>query len=64
MNTPSRPKTNEHAGSPEAGLVSIDETIDAIALEALEEARRVEEAERYRCNPGPIMPPQRSMIAP
>jgi hypothetical protein len=38
-------------------LVSIDDAIDAIAREALEEARRVEETERYRKNPGPVMPP-------
>jgi hypothetical protein len=37
-------------------LASVDDTIDGIAREALEEARRVEEAERYRKNPGPIVP--------
>jgi hypothetical protein len=45
-------KQTEHTG-----LVSVDETIDAIAREALEEAKRVEEAERYRKNPGPVVPP-------
>jgi hypothetical protein len=40
-------------------LVSVDDNIDAIAREALEEARRVEEAERYRNNPGPVVPPQK-----
>jgi hypothetical protein len=45
-------------------LVSVDDSIDAIAREALEEARRVEEAERYRHNPGPVVPPQKSTIVP
>jgi hypothetical protein len=45
-------------------LVSVDATIDAIAREALEEARRVEEAQRYRNNPGPVVPPQTSALAP
>jgi len=45
-------------------LVSIDETIDAIAHEALEEARRIEEAERYRNNPGPVVPPHTPMVTP
>jgi hypothetical protein len=49
---------------PEASELSIDDTIDAIAREAFEEARRVEEAERYRNNPGPVVPPPRTMIAP
>jgi hypothetical protein len=31
--------------------VSVDDAIDAIAREALAEARRKEEAERYRNNP-------------
>lgn len=44
-------------------LVSVDDTIDAIAREALEEARRIEEAERFRNNPGPVVPPK-AMIAP
>jgi hypothetical protein len=39
-------------------LVSVDDNIDQIAREALEEARRVEEAERYRKTPGPIIPPK------
>jgi hypothetical protein len=51
---PSQPESNE--------LVSIDETIDAIAREALEEARRIEEAERYRNNPGPVVPPHTPMV--
>jgi hypothetical protein len=38
-------------------LVSVDDTIDDIASAALEEARRAEEARKYRCNPGPILPP-------
>ena len=45
-------------------LMSVDDTIDAIAREALEEARHIEEAERYRNNPGPVVPPQRSIMAP
>jgi len=45
-------------------LVSVDETIDAIAREALEEARRMEEAERYRSIPGPIVSPQKPVVAP
>ena len=50
---------------PESGeLVSVDDTIDAIAQEALAEARRIEEAERYRNTPGPIVPPPRTAIAP
>ena len=40
-----------------SGLVSVDDTIDGIAREALEEARRVEESEKYRKNPGPLVPP-------
>jgi hypothetical protein len=44
-------------------LISVDETIDAIAREALEEARRIEEAERYRSNPGPVVPPHTPMVA-
>jgi hypothetical protein len=45
-------------------LVSVDDTIDAIAREALEEARRLEETERYRNNPGPIVPPAKPVVAP
>jgi Protein of unknown function (DUF2934) len=44
--------------------VSVDDGIDAIAREALEEARRAEEAERYRQTPGPVVPPQKSAIVP
>lgn len=43
-------------------LVSVDENIDAIAREALDEARRREEAERYRGNPGALIPPMLSNI--
>jgi len=43
---------------------NIDDSIDAIAREALEEARRVEEAARYRQTPGPVVPPQKSAIVP
>jgi hypothetical protein len=45
-------------------LVSVDDTIDGIAREALEEARRVEEAAKYRKNPGPIVPPETLVVAP
>lgn len=38
-------------------LVSVDATIEAIAHEALDEARRVEETEKYRKMPGPVIPP-------
>jgi hypothetical protein len=56
MNTPIRPESSE--------LISVDDSIDAIAREALQEARRVEEAERYRNNPGPVVPPQKSNSTP
>jgi hypothetical protein len=42
---------------PVSRLVSIDDTIDEISRAALEEARRVEEGRKYRCIPGPILPP-------
>jgi hypothetical protein len=45
-------------------LVSVDATIDEIAREALEEARRVEDLERYRNNPGPLMPPPNPVVKP
>jgi hypothetical protein len=45
-----------------SGLVSVDDDIDAIAREALREARRLEEAERYRCNPGPVVPPPQMIV--
>ena len=45
-------------------LVSVDGEIDAIAREALKEARRVEEALRYRSNPGPIVAPDKPPVAP
>lgn len=46
-----------------SNLVSVDDDIDAIAREALEEARRMEEALRYRSNPGPIVPPEKPVVA-
>ena len=46
---PTRPKPS--------GLVSVDDPIDEVARKALEEARRVEENEKYRKNPGPLVPP-------
>ena len=55
-NVPNQSESNE--------LVSVDEIIDAIAREALEEARRIEEAERYRNNPGPVVPPHTPLVAP
>jgi hypothetical protein len=45
-------------------LVSIDDAIDAIAREALEEARRIEEEKRYRNISGPIVPPQNTPSIP
>jgi hypothetical protein len=39
-------------------LESVDDSIDEIAREALQEARRVEEAEKYRKSPGPVIPPK------
>ena len=45
-------------------LVSVDDTIDAVAREALAEAKRMEEAEKYRKQPGPVVPPASSETAP
>jgi hypothetical protein len=56
MSAPNQPASTD--------LVSIDDSIDAIAREALLEARRIEEAERYRSNPGPVVPPHPPAIAP
>lgn len=56
MNTPNQTESTE--------LVSIDDAIDAIAREALLEARRLEEAQRYRNNPGPVVPPHLPVTAP
>jgi hypothetical protein len=61
MNMPNQPESSE--------LVSVDDTIDVIAREALEEARRLEEAARYRSNPGAVVPgpvvaPQTPVVAP
>jgi hypothetical protein len=42
-------------------LVSVDDSIDAIAREALEEARRAEEAQRYRSIPGPVVAPPKTI---
>jgi hypothetical protein len=38
-------------------LVSIDRSIDEIARQALEHARRIEEEEKFRRHPGPIVAP-------
>jgi hypothetical protein len=38
-------------------LVSVEDTIDDISCAALDEARRAAEDRKYRCNPGPILPP-------
>lgn len=45
-------------------LVNADATNDAIAREALDEARHMGEAQRYRSNPGPVVPPQVSALVP
>jgi hypothetical protein len=50
---PQQPETSE--------LLSVDDTIDAIARQALAEARRLEEAERHRNNSGPL---PKMVIAP
>ena len=42
-----------------SGLVSVGDDIDAIAREALKEARRMEEAKKYRNNLGRSAPPSR-----
>jgi hypothetical protein len=54
----------EHARSEYSESVSVDATTDAIAREALDEARHIGEAQRYRSNPGPVVPPQMSVLAP
>jgi hypothetical protein len=56
MKMPQPPESSE--------LVSVDDSIDAIAHEALEEARRREEAERYRAVPGPVVAPRIPMTVP
>jgi hypothetical protein len=56
MIVPNQPESTE--------LVSVDDSIDAIAREALEEARRIEEAQRYRSTPGPVVPPQIPRVVP
>jgi hypothetical protein len=53
---PKQPESSE--------LMSIDDTIDAIAREVLQETPRIEDTERYRTNPGPLMPPQQSVLVP
>lgn len=44
--------------------ISIDDDVDAIAREALQETPHIEDAERYRTNPGPVVPPQQSVAGP
>ncbi len=51
--------TNE---STSGELTSVDVS-DAISREALAQARRIEEAERYRNNPGPVGPPRPSHVS-
>jgi hypothetical protein len=53
---PTKPESSE--------LVSVDDTIDGIAREALEEARRVEETEKFRKNPGPVIAPDPAVKLP
>jgi hypothetical protein len=67
--TATQPPDKEPTGDPPPGnppmsknpsisrLVSVDDTIDDISSAALDEARRAEEGRKYRCNPGPILPP-------
>jgi hypothetical protein len=58
------PRANNREGNPpmwknpsSLGLVSVDSAIDDIESAALEEARHAAEDRKYRCNPGPILPP-------
>jgi hypothetical protein len=55
MNIPKQSEPSE--------LASLDQA-DAIAREALEEARCLDGTERYRNNPGPLVPPIVSVGAP
>jgi hypothetical protein len=41
-----------------AELVSVDDTIDDVARQALQQAQRVEEREKFRHQPGPVVAPQ------
>ena len=52
---PNQPKLSE--------ALSLEDAINA-EHEAFDEARRIEEAQRYRNNPGPVVPPQTSVLAP
>jgi hypothetical protein len=51
-----QPRVSEH--------LNIDDTADASSGEALQETHRLEDTERYRTNPGPLIPPQQSVVAP
>jgi hypothetical protein len=55
MSTLKQPESRE--------LTSLDQA-DAIEREALEEARCIEGTERYRNNPGPLVPPTVPVVAP
>jgi hypothetical protein len=52
---------NPAAPSESTELISIDATIEGIAHEALAEARRLEEIEKFRKNPGPLVAPDPSI---
>ena len=55
MSIPKQPEPDE--------LMSPDQA-DAIEREILEEARCIEGTERYRNNPGPLVPPTVAVVAP
>jgi hypothetical protein len=65
MNESSQGQTDSDAKAVESSeLVNVDDSIDAIAREALEEARHQEEADRYRHIPGPVVAPQKPLVVP
>lgn len=44
--------------------LSLEDATNSAEHEAFDEARRMEEAQRYRNNPGPVVPPQISVLSP